>query len=97
MKFNFIVFPFRAFSALILICFVSNCLTAQTTFPAFPPRDVTSVMDHDQMLWQLNINLPMLPPKMVDQNKPLDAWPADKNNPEGNWTCLLYTSPSPRD
>jgi len=86
MKFNFIVFPFRAFSALILICFVSNCLTAQTTFPAFPPGDVTSVMDHDQMLWQLNINLPMLPPKMVDQNKPLDAWPADKNNPEGNWT-----------
>jgi hypothetical protein len=86
MIFNFKVIHIRAFFALMLICFVVNGITAQTTFPAFPPRDVNSTMDHDQMLWQLSIQLPLLPPKMEDQNKPLNAWPADKNNPEGNWT-----------
>lgn len=38
------------------------------------------------MLWQLGIKLPLLPPKMQDPNKPSNAFPSDKNNPEGNWT-----------
>lgn len=76
----------RGSSILILVYAVALSISAQTVFPVFPPDDVSSVMDHDQMLWQLGIKLPVLPPKMEDPNKPLSAWPADKNNPEGNWT-----------
>lgn len=38
------------------------------------------------MLFQLGIILPALPPKLLDPNKPVNAWPSDKNNPEGNWS-----------
>jgi hypothetical protein len=61
-------------------------ISAQSPFPAFPPENVTSAMDHDQILWQMCIILPDLPPKMQDPNRPADAWPANINNPEGNWT-----------
>lgn len=86
MNSNFRMFPLRGFFILILIYFVSRSVSAQTTFTVFPPTDVTSVMDHDQMLWQLGIKLPLLPSKMEDPNKPLNAWPKDTNNSEGNWT-----------
>lgn len=86
MNSNFRMFLQRGSFVLILIYFVAQSVSAQTTFPSFPPKDVTSAMDHDQMLWQLDIKLPDLPPKLQDQNKPANAWPADKNNPEGNWT-----------
>jgi hypothetical protein len=59
---------------------------AQKPFPDFPPQDVASQMDRDQMLWQLGIKLPVLPPKLQDPNRPAGAFPSDKNNPEGNWT-----------
>lgn len=65
---------------------MAQILSAQTDFSSSPPKDVTNVMDHDQMLWQLGIKLPSLPSKMEDPNKPANAWPSDKNNPEGNWT-----------
>lgn len=55
-------------------------------FPEFPPDDVTRTMDRDQMMWQLGISFPGLPPKMEDPNKPDSTWPASSSNPEGNWT-----------
>lgn len=60
--------------------------TQDSTFPAFPPADVTNQMDRDQMLWQLGIELPSLPPRLADPNRPADAKPVNENNTEGNWT-----------
>src|SRR5215471_5566647 len=59
---------------------------SQAQFPDFPPNNVTSTMDRNQMVWQLGISFPTLPPKLEDPNRPLDAWPVDPANPEGNWT-----------
>ena len=56
------------------------------TFPAFPPKEVTNTMDRDQMLYQMGIKLPDLPPKDEDKNAPPNSWPVDKSKPEGNWT-----------
>jgi hypothetical protein len=71
---------------LILILSAPKTLSAQKPFPDFPPQDVASQMDRDQMLWQLGIKLPVLPLKQDDPNRPAGAFPSDKNNPEGNWT-----------
>ena len=86
MKFSRI--NFNSITILFSIVFLLSgmSVSAQTAFSVFPPKDVTSAMDHDQMLWQLGIKLPQLPPKLQDPNKPANAWPADKNNPDGNWT-----------
>jgi len=43
-------------------------------------------MDRDQMLWQLGIAFPQLPPKLEDPHAPQNAFPLDASNPEGNWT-----------
>jgi hypothetical protein len=43
-------------------------------------------MDRDQMLSQLGIELPGLPPKPEDPNAPVYAFPVNPANPEGNWT-----------
>lgn len=58
---------------------------AQQTFPAFPPKNITAAMDRDQMLFQMGITLPTLPPKLQDPNAPKNAFPADSTKPEGNW------------
>jgi hypothetical protein len=58
---------------------------AQNSFPAFPPKDVNFTMDRDQMLSQLGITFPTLPPKTGDKNVPPYTWPADSTNPDGNW------------
>ncbi len=55
-------------------------------FPAFPPDNVTATMDRDQMLWQLGLSFPLLPPKCEDPHAPKHAFPSDSLNPEGNWT-----------
>lgn len=60
-------------------------LIAQQRFPDFPPKDVTSVMDRDQMLFQLRITMPQLPSRLKDPNAPKNAFPADSSRPEGNW------------
>ncbi|MCX6220242.1 MAG: BACON domain-containing protein [Bacteroidia bacterium] len=70
----------------IALLFNGVVASAQKTFPAFPPKDVTSAMDRDQMLQQLGIQFPELPSKLMDPNRPAEAFPSDKNNPEGNWT-----------
>lgn len=69
-----------------LMVFSGKILYSQSSFPQFPPENVTNQMDRDQMLWQLGISLPSLPAKNTDPNRPAEAFPSDKNNPEGNWT-----------
>ncbi len=54
--------------------------------PDFPPDDFNRTMDRDQMLYQLGIKFPILPPKLEDPNAPPNTWPVDSTNPEGNWT-----------
>jgi hypothetical protein len=76
-------------SIIILLIITSLCgckKNPRLTFPEFPPDDVTNLMDRDQMLSQLDIQLPKLPAKSDDPNAPANAFPADPANPEGNWT-----------
>jgi hypothetical protein len=80
------LFVSRTVTIFVFVFFTGFLSGQQSGFPAFPPNDVTSSIDHDQMLWQLGIKLPQLPPKLLDPNKPLNAFPSDKNNPDGNWT-----------
>ena len=70
----FIVFSFLSFTSL-----------AQQNIPEFPPQDVTNQMDWSQMLNQLEIQLPQLPSKVDDPNRPSWAVPQDSSNLEGNW------------
>lgn len=56
-------------------------------FPSFPPSNVTSVQDRDQMMWQMGLSFPSgIPPKMQDKYKPPFTWPVSLTDPEGNWT-----------
>jgi hypothetical protein len=55
-------------------------------FPARPPADVTSVMDRDQMMTQLGMSFPLLPPATEDLHRPAHARLSDPANPNGNWT-----------
>lgn len=41
------------------------------------------------MLCQLGISFPVLPPRLQDPNRPVNAWPLNAANPEGNWTDPL--------
>ncbi len=70
-----------------LLCFIILFLTSLTNaqFPTFPPDSVTSTIDRDQMLWQLGISFPNLPPKLQDSNAPPSSFPSVSLNPEGNW------------
>jgi hypothetical protein len=77
-KWSFFVMAFAA-----LVLFSGPDLCAQ--FADFPPDDVSSTMDRDQMLWQLGISLPDLPPRATDPNAPGYSYPSDPDNPEGNW------------
>jgi hypothetical protein len=64
-----------------------SALAMSTRFLDFPQNDVTSRQDRDQMLWQLGIPLPAIPPKAEDPNRPGDLKPTNPKNPEGaNWT-----------
>jgi hypothetical protein len=38
------------------------------------------------MLCQVGMTFPVLPPRIDDPNKPVNAWPTNAANPEGNWT-----------
>ena len=58
----------------------------QSSFPTVPPVDVSRNMDRDQMLYQLGIEVPILPPRLQDPDAPEDSFPRDSLNPEGNWT-----------
>ena len=54
--------------------------------PAFPDATVTAVMDRDRMLCIQGLSFPLMPPRLEDPNRPVNAWPLNAANPEGNWT-----------
>jgi hypothetical protein len=58
-------------------------------FPAVPTAATTTTEDREQMLWQLGITPPALPPRADDPNAPPNASPLNPANPEGNWTDPL--------
>lgn len=71
----------------LVFSLLGGCNTSpKSDFPDFPPENVTNLMDRDQMLSQLGIELPLLPPKQEDPNAPEHAFPVNPANPEGNWT-----------
>jgi hypothetical protein len=58
-------------------------------FPERPAATTTTTEDREQMLWQLGVAAPALPPRAGDPNRPPNARPVDPANPEGNWTDPL--------
>jgi hypothetical protein len=71
-------------------CFIALDVQGQTCDqPAFPDASITTAQDRDQMMCQLGVTFPVLPPRLEDPNAPINAWPVDPNNPEGNWTDPL--------
>jgi hypothetical protein len=70
---------------LIAVSFTAT-VTVNAQFPSFPPDNVTNTMDRDQMMWQLGLSFPALPPKLQDPNAPPSSWPSNASDPEGNWT-----------
>ena len=50
-----------------------------------PTAATTAAEDRQQMLQQLGVELPVLPSKLLDPNRPPSAYPQDPANPEGNW------------
>src|SRR5262245_13097986 len=56
------------------------------TLPAVPDATITTTQDRDQMMCQLGLTFPTMPARLDDPNKPVNAWPVNAANPEGNWT-----------
>lgn len=69
-----------------IICTLIFITPVIAQFPSFPPDTVTSLMDRNQMMWQLGVTFPELPSKLEDKNTPPNSYPVDESNPEGNWT-----------
>ena len=61
----------------------------ESPFPAVPTAATTTAEDRAQMLWQLGIARPVLPPRATDPNRPPNVTAVDPANPEGNWTDPL--------
>ncbi|MEI9944412.1 MAG: BACON domain-containing protein [Chitinophagaceae bacterium] len=59
---------------------------AQSSFPSFPPKNVTATVDRDQMMSQVGVFFPKVLPRLEDKNAAKNSWPVDPKNPEGNWT-----------
>jgi hypothetical protein len=58
-------------------------------FPDTPDATTTTTQDREQMLWQLGVPVPVLPPRATDPNRPPNVVPRDPANPEGNWADPL--------
>jgi hypothetical protein len=56
---------------LIAVSFTAT-VTVNAQFPSFPPDNVTNTMDRDQMMWQLGLSFPALPPKLDGWRRPYD-------------------------
>lgn len=81
---------FHASLAIAGACLMASNANAQSCdLPAFPDATITTTQDRDHMMCQLGITIPVLPPRLEDPNRPVNAWPVDPNNPEGNWTDPL--------
>ena len=65
---------------------LSAQILSSAVFPTVPDGTTTTVQDRDQMLSQLGITFPSLPPKLQDPHAPANSYPSDAANPEGNWT-----------
>lgn len=68
---------------------VADPTPTPSPFPAMPSGDTTTTEDRLQMLWQLGIQRPTLPPRISDPNRPPNVTPVDPTNTEGNWTDSL--------
>jgi len=71
-----------AFFYNLIIIFLIELFLSTSPVNAQP----TNTQDRDQMMKQLGLSFPSLPSKLNDPNRPANAWPSDKSNPEGNWT-----------
>ncbi|MCG6190036.1 BACON domain-containing protein [Maribellus maritimus] len=76
----------KIFASFFLIGILFFQSKSQEVFPDFPPEDVTREMDFNQMLLQMGITLPELPPRKDDPNLPKGAVPSNPNNPDGSWS-----------
>jgi hypothetical protein len=69
---------------LLTVCLIAGTAFAQQkVFPSFPPENVTSLMDRDQMLEQLGVRFPDLTPDSEDSNRPPFIKPRQQ---PGEWT-----------
>jgi (4-O-methyl)-D-glucuronate---lignin esterase len=64
-------------------------VSTPSPFPEVPTADITPAEDRLQMLWQLGIPVPELPPRAQDPSRPPNAVPVDPADTEGNWTDPL--------
>jgi hypothetical protein len=73
---------------LSLIPLIPTSAAAQdcTSQPPAPSASTTTTQDRDHMLCQLGITFPTLPPRIQDPNAPVNAFPQNPSNTEGNWT-----------
>jgi hypothetical protein len=79
----------RVVALIALWAIVTSESAAQNcgTFPDFPTLPISTTVDRDQMLCQLGYMLPTPPPRLLDPNRPPNAWPTQPANPDGaNWT-----------
>ena len=81
-----IISDFNIIALTLFLFFLGLIDLLPAQFPAFPPENVTRTQDRDQMLWQLGLSFPEIPPKLEDPHAPKNAFPSDPSNPEGNWT-----------
>jgi hypothetical protein len=68
---------------------VPNDARSPSPFPAKPDATTTTTQDREQMLWQLGIAPPVLPPRADDPNRPPNIVPRDPADLEGNWADPL--------
>jgi hypothetical protein len=57
--------------------------------PTVPDATITAAQDRDHMMCQMGLAYPIMPPRLEDPNRPVNAWPVSAANPEGNWTDAL--------
>jgi hypothetical protein len=61
----------------------------EAPFPPVPTASTTTTDDRLQMLSQLGIPRPILPPRAQDPNRPPNVTPVNPADTEGNWTDAL--------
>ena len=57
--------------------------------PTVPDATITAAQDRDHMMCQMGLAYPVMPPRVEDPNRPVNARPVSAANPEGNWTDAL--------
>jgi hypothetical protein len=75
-----------SFLPILLLFAIDGRAQDCATLPGFPTAGITTTQDRDRMLCQVGMIIPVLPPRIEDPNRPVNAWPVNAANPEGNWT-----------